>query len=67
LGVGLALAVFLDATVVRAVLVPAAMTLTGRWNWWRPAVAAGWPRVHPLREGAAGAATAVVVGQDRLT
>jgi RND superfamily putative drug exporter len=36
LGVGLALAVFIDATVVRAVLVPAAMTLMGRWNWWRP-------------------------------
>jgi RND superfamily putative drug exporter len=40
LGVGLALAVFIDATVVRAVLVPAAMTLMGRWNWWRPAVGA---------------------------
>jgi uncharacterized membrane protein YdfJ with MMPL/SSD domain len=38
LGVGLALAVFLDATVVRGVLVPAAMAVMGRGNWW-------WPRL----------------------
>jgi len=37
LGVGMATAVFLDATVVRMVLVPATMTLLGRWNWWAPA------------------------------
>ena len=37
LGVGLAVAVFLDATVVRMVLVPATMTLLGRRNWWMPA------------------------------
>jgi RND superfamily putative drug exporter len=37
LGFGIALAVFLDATVVRALLVPATMTLLGRWNWWLPA------------------------------
>jgi uncharacterized membrane protein YdfJ with MMPL/SSD domain len=36
LGVGLALAVFLDATVVRGVLVPAAMAVMGRGNWWWP-------------------------------
>ena len=35
-GVGLAVAVALDATVVRGVLVPSAMTLFGRWNWWLP-------------------------------
>ncbi|HST65039.1 MAG TPA: MMPL family transporter [Mycobacteriales bacterium] len=34
--VGLAAAVLLDATIVRAVLLPAAMTLLGRWNWWAP-------------------------------
>ena len=38
LGVGLAIAIALDATVVRLVLVPAAMQLMGRWNWWLP----GW-------------------------
>lgn len=36
LGVGLALSVFLDATVVRGVLVPAAMAVMGRRNWWQP-------------------------------
>ena len=36
MGVGLAVAVFLDATVVRTVLVPAAMELLGDWNWYLP-------------------------------
>jgi uncharacterized membrane protein YdfJ with MMPL/SSD domain len=36
MGVGLAVAVFLDATVVRAVLLPAAMKLLGDWNWYLP-------------------------------
>jgi RND superfamily putative drug exporter len=40
LGVGMAVAVALDATVVRMVLVPATMTLLGRWNWWMPRFAA---------------------------
>lgn len=35
-GVGTALAVLLDATIVRALLVPALMALLGRWNWWAP-------------------------------
>ena len=37
LGVGIAIAVALDATIVRALLVPATMRLLGRWNWWLPA------------------------------
>jgi putative drug exporter of the RND superfamily len=42
-GVGLAVAVAVDATIVRCVLVPATMTLLGRWNWWAP----GWAkRMH---------------------
>jgi uncharacterized membrane protein YdfJ with MMPL/SSD domain len=36
MGVGLAVAVLLDATIVRAVLLPAAMTLLGDWNWYLP-------------------------------
>ncbi|MDR7273260.1 MMPL family transporter [Catenuloplanes atrovinosus] len=36
IGLGLVLAVALDATVVRLLLVPATMTLLGRWNWWAP-------------------------------
>ncbi len=47
MGLGLAVAVLLDATVVRMVLVPATMELLGDWNWWLPK----WldrilPRVH---------------------
>ena len=37
IGLGMAIAVVLDATVVRALLVPATMRLLGRWNWWAPA------------------------------
>ncbi|MGW4912683.1 MMPL family transporter [Streptomyces sp. NPDC004270] len=51
LGVGLALAVVLDATLVRAVLVPSFMRLAGRANWWAPAPLR---RLHDrvgLREG----------------
>ncbi|WP_147681271.1 MMPL family transporter [Actinomyces ruminicola] len=36
IGVALAIVVALDATLVRMLLVPAAMTLLGRWNWWAP-------------------------------
>jgi RND superfamily putative drug exporter len=35
-GFGLAVAVFLDATIVRLILVPATMELLGDWNWWMP-------------------------------
>jgi uncharacterized membrane protein YdfJ with MMPL/SSD domain len=36
-GVGTALAVLIDASIVRALLVPALMELLGKWNWWAPA------------------------------
>jgi len=36
IGVGMAIAVFIDATIIRVLLVPAAMRLLGRWNWWAP-------------------------------
>jgi len=36
-GIGIGIAVILDATVVRALLVPATMRLMGLWNWWVPA------------------------------
>ncbi len=35
-GFGLAVAVLLDATLIRTIMVPAAMTLLGRWNWYLP-------------------------------
>jgi uncharacterized membrane protein YdfJ with MMPL/SSD domain len=37
-GVGMAIAVALDATIIRVLLVPATMRLLGRWNWWAPGV-----------------------------
>jgi len=36
IGFGLALAILVDATIVRALLVPATMRLMGKWNWWTP-------------------------------
>jgi RND superfamily putative drug exporter len=36
LGIGTAVAVLVDASVVRAFLVPALMALLGEWNWWAP-------------------------------
>jgi RND superfamily putative drug exporter len=50
LGIGMAIAIALDATVVRALLVPATMRLLGRWNWWLPAPL---ERVMAARIGAA--------------
>ena len=40
LGFATAVAIAIDATIVRLVMVPAAMRLMGRWNWWMPEVAA---------------------------
>ena len=39
LGLGCAVAIALDATLVRLILVPAAMKLMGDWNWWMPELA----------------------------
>ena len=45
LGFGLAVAVFLDATVIRSILLPASMKLLGDWNWWMPGFLSWIPRV----------------------
>jgi len=50
IGVALVVAVALDATLVRMLLVPATMTLLGRWNWWAPAPLRGWHQRHGIRE-----------------
>ncbi len=42
IGLGLAAAIAIDATLVRCVLVPATMTLLGKWNWWAPKPLARW-------------------------
>ena len=46
MGFGLGAAVLIDATLVRSVIVPAAMALLGRWNWWFPARPRRAPRVE---------------------
>jgi uncharacterized membrane protein YdfJ with MMPL/SSD domain len=46
-GFGLAVAIFADATIVRALLVPSLMALFGRWNWWLPVSLARVVRVRP--------------------
>ena len=45
--IGLAAGIVFDATVIRALLVPATMQLLGRWNWWLPAPVARVLRVAP--------------------
>jgi pimeloyl-ACP methyl ester carboxylesterase len=56
-GVGLAAAILIDATIVRAVLLPASMKLLGKWNWylpswleWLPRIEFGEPEVSPEPE-----------------
>jgi RND superfamily putative drug exporter len=46
-GLGLAVAIFVDATIVRALLVPSLMAVFGRWNWWLPEPVARVVRVRP--------------------
>ncbi|MDP8911453.1 MAG: MMPL family transporter [Actinomycetota bacterium] len=46
-GIGLAAGIIFDATVIRALLVPALMRLMGRWNWWLPPAAAKALRTQP--------------------
>lgn len=46
-GFGLAAAILIDVTVVRMLLLPSAMTLFGRWNWWLPESVARVARVEP--------------------
>src|SRR5271165_3275432 len=47
LATGLAAGILLDATVIRALLVPAVVSLFGRWNWWLPPMPARLLRVEP--------------------
>ena len=70
IGIGMLCALLIDATVVRALLVPATMKLLGRWNWWAPAPLAplvGAPRFprgadHPCGGRGAGARAGPLTG-----
>jgi RND superfamily putative drug exporter len=46
-GLGLAAAILIDVTIIRALLVPSAMKIFGRWNWWLPESVAKIIRVEP--------------------
>jgi anti-anti-sigma factor len=67
MGVGLALAVFIDATIVRAVLLPATMKLLGDWNWYLPSWLQWLPQVavEPATAPAAVFPSRLVVDVDR--
>jgi uncharacterized membrane protein YdfJ with MMPL/SSD domain len=54
MGVGLSVAILIDATIVRAVLLPATMKLLGKWNWYLPSKLEWLPKVahEPQIEGA---------------
>ena len=51
LGVGLAVAILIDSTLIRAVLLPATMTLLGDWNWYLPRWLEWIPRLTPEPHG----------------
>ena len=57
IGLGMALAVAIDATLVRALVVPATMRLLGRWNWWAPGPLLRLHRRLGLGENSAAVAT----------
>ena len=57
IGIGMLVAVLVDATVVRALLVPATMRLLGTANWWAPSPMRRWWERHAIRENAAEPAT----------
>jgi putative drug exporter of the RND superfamily len=46
IGVGLSVAILIDATIVRGVLLPATMKLLGKWNWYLPQRLAWMPEVR---------------------
>jgi len=46
MGFGIAVALLIDATIIRSVLLPAAMGLLGRWNWYLPSWLEWLPRIQ---------------------
>ncbi len=51
LGIGMLVALLIDATIVRALLVPATMKLLGKWNWYAPGPLHRWWERFGFREG----------------
>src|SRR5213078_768870 len=52
MGFGVAVALLIDATIIRSVILPAAMALLGRWNWYLPSWLGWLPRVAIERSAA---------------
>ena len=67
MGIGLAAAILIDATIVRAVLLPATMKLLGKWNWYLPPLArvAAEPRARALGGARAAAGLPPSEGRER--
>jgi uncharacterized membrane protein YdfJ with MMPL/SSD domain len=64
IGIGMLVALVIDATVVRAMLVPATMKLLGRWNWWAPGPLARWWERFGFREDDPGSYAAETVDRE---
>lgn len=62
MGFGVAVALLIDATVIRTVLVPASMVLLGRWNWYLPRWLEWLPELH-VEGGAEGEAEALIASE----
>jgi uncharacterized membrane protein YdfJ with MMPL/SSD domain len=62
-GIGTALAVLIDATIIRALLVPSLMELLGKWNWWAPAPLRRLHRRIGISEGTPPGAGAPAAGR----
>ena len=60
IAIGMAFGVLIDATIVRALLVPSLMRLFGEWNWWAPDAAAPPPPALRLLRGRARASSCQV-------
>ncbi|HEX4898824.1 MAG TPA: MMPL family transporter, partial [Candidatus Limnocylindrales bacterium] len=73
IGVGMAIAVFLDASVIRVLLVPATMRLLGQWNWWAPGILGrladrlGFSHVEDEDDSPGSEAAPAVAGADTRT
>jgi hypothetical protein len=59
---GLSFAILLDAFVIRTLVVPALVALTGRWNWWMPAGLSRALRVGPSQPGTRGVVLRALTG-----
>jgi len=65
MGFGLAVAILIDATIVRTIVMPAAMELLGDWNWYLPRWLEWLPRIEVEAHGFGETAVAEPAGEDR--